>query len=486
MKKKISKNLFMTHWGLTPLCTPLCIMVALFCALPLSLYADDEDEEKNNYEWKPRAFTLYEKSQYDSGKHSELGQPWSDRNDGLFLYTLTSLNEQTAKLQSIQEEKLDITVIENIPSVASLSHINPYDTHYDSSEDPHAGHTFQFIINEIMSSAFNNLENLEEITIANHFITMIPSSLFKGSKNLQSVTIGGAVELIDGNIFDGCDRLEKLRLGHGVKTIYSGAFTGAINLKDIYVEWRDNNEIPDIIKNGYAKDIFPYDKTTEKIPATLHVPIEYADLYKGSKWEAFKTIKPDNDFLHYTLTDDGLSVYVSSGKEDLKLIEVPDHVIIDGKKFSVKGIGKDAFKDNKNVTSVILPETITFIEEGAFSGCSGISELTSYNPIPPQITVSAASTRGTSVASQFEGINKETCILFVPKGSVEAYRNSYGWGDFNIILEIEGNSSSTGIVIKPMHKEDDKEEAYYNLCGQRVKTPTKGLYIKKGKKILIK
>ena len=76
--------------------------------------------------------------------------------------------------------------------------------------------------------------------------------------------------------------------------------------------------------------------------------------------------------------------------------------------------------------------------------------------------------------------------MFVPKGSVEAYRNSYGWGDFNIILEIEGNSSSTGIVIKPMHKEDDKEEAYYNLCGQRVKTPTKGLYIKKGKKILIK
>ena len=481
MKKKISKNLFMTHWGLTP----LCIMVALFCALPLSLYADDEDEEKN-YEGEPRAFTLYEKSQYDSGKHSELGQPSSDRNDGLFLYTLTSLNEQTAKLQSIQEEKLDITVIENIPSVASLSHINPYDTHNDSSADPHAGHTFQFIINEIMSTAFQNLENLEEITIANHFITKIPSYLFMGSKNLKSVTIGGAVNKIDGNIFDGCDRLEKLRLGHGVKTINNQAFNGAINLKDIYVEWRNQDEIPDIIKDGKAKDIFPYDKNTGNITATLHVPIKYADQYQGSEWEAFKNKEFDNDFLHYTLTDDGLSVYVSSGKEDLKLIEVPDHVIIDGRNYSVKGIGKDAFKDNKNVTSVVLPETITFIEEGAFSGCSGISELTSYNPIPPQITVSAASTRGTSVASQFEGINKETCILFVPKGSVEAYRNSYGWGDFNIILEIEGNSTSTGIVIKPMHKEDDKDEAYYNLCGQRVKTPSKGLYIKKGKKILIK
>ena len=36
----------------------------------------------------------------------------------------------------------------------------------------------------------------------------------------------------------------------------------------------------------------------------------------------------------------------------------------------------------------------------------------------------------------FEGVNKQTCIIRVPKGSVELYRQAKEWKEFENIVEI--------------------------------------------------
>jgi hypothetical protein len=42
----------------------------------------------------------------------------------------------------------------------------------------------------------------------------------------------------------------------------------------------------------------------------------------------------------------------------------------------VRAIGKDAFRDNKNITSVVIPKSVTSIKSEAFRYCSSLTTVT--------------------------------------------------------------------------------------------------------------
>jgi hypothetical protein len=90
-------------------------------------------------------------------------------------------------------------------------------------------------------------------------------------------------------------------------------------------------------------------------------------------------------------------------------------------------------------------------------------------------------------ASIFEGVDKETCILYVPEGSVDLYKAANVWKDFVNILPI-GSTGINGIVLT-----NDNPQDVYDLHGCKVKSKTttleglhNGIYIVNGKKQLIK
>ena len=58
------------------------------------------------------------------------------------------------------------------------------------------------------------------------------------------------------------------------------------------------------------------------------------------------------------------------------------------------------------------------IDEGAFSNCTGLTELVSLASIPPACN-----------AGVFGNVDKSLCTLKVPKGSKDAYRQADGWRD---------------------------------------------------------
>ena len=62
-----------------------------------------------------------------------------------------------------------------------------------------------------------------------------------------------------------------------------------------------------------------------------------------------------------------------------------------------------------------------------------------------------------------------------------------GAGTYIRSITIRSNSEATGIVETTVHERlRTADSAYYTLSGQRVTTPTKGIYIHQGKKIIIK
>ena len=94
---------------------------------------------------------------------------------------------------------------------------------------------------------------------------------------------------------------------------------------------------------------------------------------------------------------------------------------------NVKRIPDDAFYGCKGLTSITIPESVATIGNEAFYGCSNLQSVTVYNPTPVKIVYN-----GTSV---FDGVDYETCKLYVPVGSVDAYKAATGWKKFGTIEE---------------------------------------------------
>ncbi len=89
----------------------------------------------------------------------------------------------------------------------------------------------------------------------------------------------------------------------------------------------------------------------------------------GSTWRP----SPTEEIWNYTLSEDGSYYIVSNyipGTVRKTEIVIPDTY----NNLPVKAIAKKAFYHYESLTSIVIPDSITIIEEGAFEGCSNLIE----------------------------------------------------------------------------------------------------------------
>lgn len=159
--------------------------------------------------------------------------------------------------------------------------------------------------------------------------------------------------------------------------------------------------------------------------------------------------------------------------------EIPEKVTgNDGNVYTVTGIASEVFKGNKRLTSITIPGSVNSIGEASFSGCENLKEISVEIDEPIDL--------GPNGASVFEGVNFETCVLYVPEASIEKYKADKIWGKFKNIL-------SHTLGINDIRLDEDKTNDVYNLQGQKVLRQAsnieqlpKGVYIINGKKIINK
>ena len=97
---------------------------------------------------------------------------------------------------------------------------------------------------------------------------------------------------------------------------------------------------------------------------------------------------------------------------------------------SVTSIGDWAFADCNGLTSITIPNSVTSIGGSAFSRCSGLTSIISLNKTPPICQQYYSS------FSQFDNVDKANCVLWVPVGSANAYKEANGWKHFQNIREL--------------------------------------------------
>ena len=93
-------------------------------------------------------------------------------------------------------------------------------------------------------------------------------------------------------------------------------------------------------------------------------------------------------------------------------IVIPSSVVYNGKNYPVKAIHESAFKENRNLTSVVIPEGITEIPYQGFYGCNNLVSVT----IPKSVT--------TILGSAFFNCWKLVSIT-IPEGVETIYKNTF-------------------------------------------------------------
>ena len=168
------------------------------------------------------------------------------------------------------------------------------------------------------------------------------------------------------------------------------------------------------------------------------------------------------------------------------------HLYINGKEVEylqvpngIESIHPNAFVNAKNVVAVVIPNSVKIIGQNAFWGCEKLKEIiipTSVKEIGVSAFACCSSLQSIYVPwdkplkydKYFEGVNKQKCTLYVPKGTYQKYWLSSGWGDFENIVEYD----VTGID-KVTTSTESKELSRYSVNGLRLSAPTKGLNIVK-------
>ena len=123
-----------------------------------------------------------------------------------------------------------------------------------------------------------------------------------------------------------------------------------------------------------------------------------------------------------------------------------------------------------SITEFIIPESIDEIYYYVFEGCTGLTSMTCLNPVPPTC---------------LWGLDVDFSIpLYVPEGSLMKYKSADCWRNFVNIYEV-GDKPVTSINNR-VGESTQQESPYYSLGGVRIAQPRKGVYIKEGKKIIVK
>lgn len=139
----------------------------------------------------------------------------------------------------------------------------------------------------------------------------------------------------------------------------------------------------------------------------------------------------------------------------------------------VNSIGTSSFYNCTGLSgSITIPNSVTTIGTATFMGCSKVTSISCYISNPLSLSL------GYSV---FTGINKNSCILYVPSGSRSYYQSNYQWKDFTNIIEmtttninkselhnINISTDKCSIIIDGLAK--DENATIYNINGTQFKT----------------
>ena len=247
-------------------------------------------------------------------------------------------------------------------------------------------------VTSIGVNAFNGCTRLKDVTLPDG-LQSIGDNAFRVCSELTSIDIPASVTSIGEDAFYGCTRLTAVTLHDGLESIGDYAFYGCTSLTAI--------DIPASVTSIGAG---AFDGCSSLAAVTLPEGLQSIGEYAFQHCSALTSIK-----IPGTVKTVGMCSFQDcSGLASLELAE------------GVQKLGSSAFQNCSALTQVTLPASLTEVGIRVFDGHGPSIVFTSLATTPP-------AHNGGYPLGEVNGVT-----LYVPQGSLEAYKNAFGWKDYLI------------------------------------------------------
>lgn len=223
---------------------------------------------------------------------------------------------------------------------------------------------------------FSDCTSLEEIVLPDGIETLNQYAFSECSK-LTNITLPEKLTLIEQYAFQNCTSLKEITLPKQLSKLDRSVFTGCTALSTVTFKGAAPYIVDSAFKNVTATCYYPKNNlswTDEKkadYGGTLSwVPYEVNE-FDGE--EHTYAVLNTNATLAYQINESALTAVITHCNTDATgALTIPDTI----DEYKVIKIGAEAFKDCLGLESVVIPQTVSDIEESAFQGCKKLANVT--------------------------------------------------------------------------------------------------------------
>ena len=219
-------------------------------------------------------------------------------------------------------------------------------------------------VTEIGTYAFCNCAALQNISISSG-ITKIQGGAFEYCTSLKSVIIPNSVTEIGNSAFENCSSLENIEIPNSVTKIDYDAFYKCTSLKSVTIQGNTNITLDSAIFNNCHEDLVVNTDNRLVINFCIRNNINYQRI---TPQQGEEEPQPEDDIASHFRIENGVLVGcdINSG-----IVNIPD---------TVTKIGREAFR-KRGITQVIIPESVTEIDDLAFYACRLLESVTIPNSV---------------------------------------------------------------------------------------------------------